>query len=236
MRVLFRLVAFCLPFLAGTVACRKETKAKVATVAQDTMLLRDLAEANKNTANAGAVDNSLTTVRTSGGGSFPTLAEDASQSRPTNRIATRPLPTGSEVLSSGPRITAPTTANDAPALTTVPLERSPASGSSSGDPCDSPTATDQRYCLNRSIVANDADLNRTYQDLIAQSRKSGGSELEERLRQSQRDWINQRDSACRQTEGSDGRLWARARARCLADYSAKRTAELQRNLSSLRGQ
>src|SRR5438552_18556074 len=122
MKVLFQSAALCLPLLAGAVACRKETKAKaVATVGQDTMLLRDLAEANKNTANAGAVDNSLTTVRTSGGGSFPTLAEDASQSRPTNRIATRPLPTGSEVLSSGPRITAPTTANDAPAPTTVPL-------------------------------------------------------------------------------------------------------------------
>src|SRR3989454_9327847 len=35
---------------------------------------------------------------------------------------------------------------------------------------------------------------------------------------------------------SDGGLWARARARCLANYSGKRTAELQRNLSSLKGQ
>lgn len=239
MRVLFRSAALCLPLLAGVVACRKETKARaVATVAQDTMLLRDLAEANRNTANAGAMDNSLSTVRTSGGGSFPALVEDASQGRPTNRVTTRPLPSGSELLTPGSKITAPTTANDAPAPTTVPLERSPASGSAraSGDPCDSPTPTDQRSCLNRSIVANDADLNRTYQDLIAQSRKSGGSDLEERLRQSQRDWINHRDAACRQTAGSDSGLWARARARCLADYSAKRTAELQRNLSSLRGQ
>ena len=239
MKVLFQSAALCLPLLAGAVACRKEAKTKaVATVAQDTMLLRDLAEANKNTANAGAMDNSLSTVRTSGGGSFPPLVEGASQSRPTNRVATQPLPGGSDLLTSGRRITAPTTANDAPAPTTVPLERSPASGSArpSGDPCDSPAPTDQRYCLNRSIVANDADLNRTYQDLIAQSRKSGGSDLEERFRQSQRDWINERDAACRQTQGSDSGLWARARARCLADYSGKRTAELQRNLSSLRGQ
>jgi uncharacterized protein YecT (DUF1311 family) len=107
----------------------------------------------------------------------------------------------------------------------------------SGDPCDSPAPVDQRSCLNRSIVLNDADLNRTYQELLAQSRKSGGADLEDRFRQSQRDWVNARDSECnQQTSGQGGALWARARARCLADQSAKRTAELQRNLSSLRGQ
>jgi uncharacterized protein YecT (DUF1311 family) len=83
-------------------------------------------------------------------------------------------------------------------------------------------------------VQNDADLNRSYQDLLEQSRKSGGAELEDRLRQSQREWINTRDSDCQ--SAGHGALWARARARCLADYSAKRTAELQRNLNSLRGQ
>ncbi len=178
--------AFCLVLLAGAAACRKGTNAKeVASVPQDTMLLRDLAEANRNTAQAAVVDNR---------------------------------------------------ASDAPGPTTVPLDRSPASGSapSSGDPCDSPTPVDQRSCLNRSIVANDADLNRTYQELIGQSRKSGGADLEERFRQSQRDWINQRDADC--SSQGNGKLWARARARCLADYSAKRTSELQRNLSSLRGQ
>jgi uncharacterized protein YecT (DUF1311 family) len=107
----------------------------------------------------------------------------------------------------------------------------------SGDPCDNPDLTSQRYCLNRSIASNDADLNQAYQDLISQARKSGGSDLEDRFQQSQRDWINQRDADCTsQTQSQDGKLWARARARCLADYSAKRTAELQRNLSSLRGQ
>jgi uncharacterized protein YecT (DUF1311 family) len=237
MKVLIRLSAavFCLALLAGGVSCRKETKAKeIANVSQDTMLLRDLAEANKNTANAAALDNSLTTVR-SGDGALPTLVNDGSQNRPTTRVATQPA--GSELLTSGGAIKAPTTANDAPAPTTVPVER-PAvvRAASTGDPCDSPTSTDQRYCLNRSIVANDADLNRTYQELIAQSRKSGGDELQERFRQSQRDWINERDTACRQSESTDGKLWARARAKCLASYSNKRTTELQRNLSSLRGQ
>jgi uncharacterized protein YecT (DUF1311 family) len=226
--------AFCLALLAGSAACRKETDAKeVAAVPQDTMLMRDLAEANKNTAQAAVVDNSLNTVRTSGGG--PALTDESG--RPSDpRMGASPSPSGSQVLTAGPRIAVPSKASDAPGPTTVPLERSPASASrsSSGDPCDSPDPVDQRSCLNRSIVANDADLNRTYQELIAQSRKSGGADLEDRFRQSQREWINQRDSDC--TSQGNGRLWARARARCLADYSAKRTAELQRSLSSLRGQ
>jgi uncharacterized protein YecT (DUF1311 family) len=134
----------------------------------------------------------------------------------------------------------PLKANDAPRPTTVPISRSPASSVSTrsrGDPCDSPTLTDQRFCLNRSIATNDAELNRTYQELIDQARKSGGSELESRFQESQRDWINQRDADCTaQTQSTDGKLWARARARCLANYSSRRTAELSRNLSSLRGQ
>ena len=204
--------ALCLAFIAGGTGCREsKKKPDIASIAQDTMLLRDLAEANRNTAAAAAVDNSLNTV-------------------------VRPTPGDSTALTSGPRPTVPARANDAPAPTTVPIQRSPASGSppSSGDPCDSPAAADQRACLNRSIVEHDADLNRTFQDLIAQSRKSGGAELEQRFRDSQRDWVNQRDAECRGS--GEGALWARARARCLADRSEKRTVELKRNLSSLRGQ
>ena len=205
--------ALCVAFIAVVVGCREsKKKPDVVSVAQDTMLLRDLAEANRNTAAAATVDNSLNTV-------------------------VRPSPADSAKLTSGLRLTPPVRANDAPAPTMVPTRQPLASGSaspSSGDPCDSPDADDQRACLNRSIVQNDADLNRIYQDLLAQSRKSGGAELEQRFRDSQRDWVNERDDACR-TAG-DGSLWARARGRCLADYSAKRTAELRRSLNSLRGQ
>ncbi len=227
----------CLPLFAVGAGCSKETKAKeTASVPQDTMLMRDLAEANRNTAAASVIDNSLSTVNTSGGASS-TLAGNASENRPTNRVSP---PAGSQALHSGPGLTVPMTANDAPAPTTVGLERSPANSAaarSRRDPCDSPNLTDQRYCLNRSIVANDADLNRTYQELIDQAGKSGGSDLQDRFRQSQREWINQRDSDCTsQTASAEGKLWAKARARCLADYSARRTTELQRNLGGLRGQ
>ena len=233
------LVVFCFSLLAVGAGCRKESSAKeTAAVQQDTLLMHDLAEANKNTAAASAIDNSLNTVNTTGGGAgaSPTnLAENPN--RPTDRVT---APGGGQVLTSGPRLTPPTQANDAPGRTTIPLERSPASSAStraSRDPCDSPDLTAQRYCLNRSIASNDADLNRTYQDLIDQAGKSGGSDLQDRFRQSQREWINQRDSDCTsQTPSTEGKLWAKGRARCLADASARRTAELQRNLSSLRGQ
>ena len=213
--------AVCLACVVGGVGCSKSNETpEVASVSQDTMLLRDLAEANKNTAAASAMDNSLTTIRTTGGGSLPE-----------NEMP----PGGSQVLTSGPRMTPPLKASDASGPTTIPTRRSPAGDrSSSGNPCDSPTTVDQRTCLNRSIVQNDAELNRTYQELIAQSRKSGGPELEERFRQAQRDWVNQRDAECRDV--GQGALWAKARAGCLASSSDSRTAELRRNLNSLRGQ
>lgn len=256
MRPVIRLSAVVGIALAMVViSCRKEgekkTTTQVAQVAQDTMLLHDLAEANKNTAQAAALDNSLSTVRTNPDGSAA-LVSDPSQNTPANRIAPRTTtaaPTTTPTPTNMPRMTAPTQASDAHP-TNVPLSRSPANNASSdgtspnststrasGDPCDSPRNTDQRYCLNRSIVANDADLNRTYQDLLAQAQKSGGADLADRFRQSQREWVNQRDSDCRaQTPTGEGKLWARALGRCLADYSARRTAELRQNLSNLRGQ
>src|SRR6266550_693354 len=239
MKVFSRIsVLFCSSLLAVGTGCRKQSNAKAtASVQQDTMLMRDLAEANRNTAAASAIDNSLNTVNTSGGGASPSNLVDNSQNRPGDRVTS---PGGSQVLTSGPRLTPPTQANDAPGRTTIPLERSPASSAStrgSRDPCDSSDLTAQRYCLNRSIVSNDADLNRTYQELINQAGKSGGSDLQDRFQQSQREWINQRDSDCTsQTPSTEGKLWGKGRARCLADYWAKRTAELQKNLGGLRGQ
>jgi uncharacterized protein YecT (DUF1311 family) len=220
--------------LAGGVGCSKsQEKAEAATATQDSMLLRDLAEANKNTAVASAVDNSLNTVRTTGGSSVPVAGDEGSQTGMTStRVVPRPSPSGSPLITAGPRPAPPLKANDGSGPITVSTDLSPAR--SLGNPCDSPAAVDQRLCLNRSIAQNDADLNQTYQDLLAQSRKSGGAELEQRFRQAQRDWVNERDSECRGR--GDGALWARERARCLADQSTKRTAELKRNLNSLRGQ
>jgi uncharacterized protein YecT (DUF1311 family) len=223
----------------------KKKTTTTASVPQDTMLLRDLAEANKNTANAAAADNSLNTVRTTEDqtlGSTPTTQPHAMT--PQTGVVERPSTPSSEVLTSSsvvvqpgsPAVATPTTVTRPTVTRRAPRSQSASTAASSGDPCDSPAPVDQRTCLNRSIVANDADLNRTYQELIEQSRKSGGSELEERFRQSQRDWINTRDAECLERAGAEKALWARARGQCLAEYSAKRTAELQRSLNSLRGQ
>ena len=243
MRAVIRVSAvMSLALVMVAISCRKEgeakSKAQVAQVAQDTMLLHDLAEANKNTAAASGLDNSLNTVRSTTDGSTA-LMSDASQGA-AGRVVSRPTTDQTLTPTNNPRLTVPMQANDAPHPTTVSVSRSPANSlatRSSGDPCDSPSTVDQRYCLNRSIVANDAGLNSTYQDLLDQARKSGGSDLEDRFRQSQREWVNKRDSECiSQAPSSGGKLWARDRARCLADYSSRRTDELKKNLSSLRGQ
>lgn len=249
MRPVVRLSAiFSLVLFMVVLSCRKEgeakTKAQVVQVAQDTMLLHDLAEANKNTAAAAALDNSLNTVRTNPDGS-PLVSEASQSNTPVNRVVPRVTSTtqttpAETTTTRNTRLTVPTQANDAPHPTTVPLSRSPANSVStraSSDPCDSPATIDQRYCLNRSIVTHDADLNSTYQDLLAQAQKSGGSDLADRFRQSQREWVNKRDADCRaQAPIENGKLWARPLGQCLADYSARRTAELRQNLSSLRGQ
>jgi uncharacterized protein YecT (DUF1311 family) len=231
--------ALCLVLSVFLFACGKDPRAKAAaTAAPDTMLMHDLAEANRNTAAASALDNSLTTVKATGE-TAPAVGAVPQAHPADTKVIPRPSPSGSEVLTSGTRLSPPTRASDAPGGTNVPLDRSPATGlqRASGNPCNSPAAADQRSCLNRSIATNDADLNRTYQELLDQARKSGGSELEDRFQQSQRDWVNQRDSDCTaQTPTDAGKLWAKARARCLADRSATRTAELQKNLNNLRGQ
>ena len=226
-------IAIPLLLLAGSLACKKEKKTpEVASAAQDTMLLRDLAEANKNTASANAVDNSLNTVRTKGDESLPAMVDAAAQTRtPETRVVARPPSLVSRPASQSRSSDSALGTNGA-----RQTNGSRSGRASSADPCDSPAPVDQRSCLNRSIVQNDADMNRTYQDLLAQSQKSGGPELEERLQQSQRDWINSRDTQCTQQTSGQGALWARSRARCLADQSARRAAELQRTLNSLRGQ
>src|SRR3954462_10596431 len=76
----------------GVVSCRKEGDAKssaqVVKVAQDTMLLDDLAEANKNTAAAASLDNSLGTVRTNPDGSGA-LVSNGSPGTTTSRAVPR---------------------------------------------------------------------------------------------------------------------------------------------------
>jgi uncharacterized protein YecT (DUF1311 family) len=243
-------VALSIGLFGALTACNNSKKENqpTATAPEDTMLLHDLAEANKNTANAAAADNSLTTLRTGSDSAAAVVgAASGPSATPGTRVVSRSAaaPSSAASIQAGTAIstTTPTTTRSSSATRSGETntastqrrgDRPVASTSSSGDPCDSPTAADQRACLNRSIVENDAELNSTYQELIAQSKKSGGPELEERLREAQRAWVNDRDMACRPANSSG--LWARAVARCLAEHSATRTAELRHTLNSLRGQ
>jgi uncharacterized protein YecT (DUF1311 family) len=233
-------LTLCAALLLAATACSKSKKEapKTAAAPEDTMLLHDLAEANKNTANAAAMDNSLTTLRTSGDSQTAIVGSSGSSETPQTRVNPAASTNSSATVQTAGSTSAPTTrtrtTRQSDSDGTVTSRQPARTTSSSGDPCDSPTPSDQRTCLNRSIVENDADLNSTYQALIAQSRTSGGPDLEARLREAQRAWVNDRDMACRPS--NDSGLWARPVARCLADYSARRTAELRRTLSSLRGQ
>jgi len=193
-----------------------DDKTAAPAAVQDTMLLHDLAQANRNTATADMDTTIPVIVR-----SRPTdgeVQEIAGGGSPEN---------ASQILT--PSAGVPRTPRRPPPSATTPAP-------SLGDPCDSPAAEDQRTCLNRSIVRSDVNLNRTFQELMAQARTSGGGDLEERFRQQQRTWILTRDEECRsQTRSQEGTLWARVRGQCLADYSAKRTSELQASLNRLRG-
>ena len=243
MKTLPRSARFLVPVLLIQtlfVSCKDSEKKGSLPVVQDTMLQHDLAQANRNTA-ATDIDTTIPAVVRSrsesesdglvpvagGPGNAGQILTPRTQSRTSPATDPR-TPSGGE-----PRIAPPRRARDAPAPTNLPTGNvRPALG----DPCESPDADDQRTCLNRSIARSDVNLNRVYQELIAQARISGGSELEERFRQRQRAWIRTRDEECRaQTRSETGELWARARGRCLGEYSARRTAELQESLSNLRG-
>ena len=227
------LVSALLPILL--IACEASEKKKdPLPVVQDTMLLHDLAQANRNTA-ATDMDTTIpVVVRSRTESENDGLVAVAGGPSNAGQILT---PSGSQTRTPAtgePRIAPPRRARDAPSPTTVPTSNvSPGIG----DPCDSPASEDQRTCLNRAIARSDVNLNRVYQELIAQARLSGGAELEERFRVQQRAWIRTRDEECRaKTRSDEGQLWAPVRGRCLGEYSTRRTAELQGSLNSLRGQ
>jgi uncharacterized protein YecT (DUF1311 family) len=56
----------------------------------------------------------------------------------------------------------------------------------------------------------------------------------QRLRVAQRAWLVYRDTECRRRgKGKEGALWARPRARCLGEFSARRANELADQFSRL---
>lgn len=120
---------------------------------------------------------------------------------------------------------------------TMPNPR-PASDTAAADACSSPAPSDQRGCLKSEIQRSDAPLNRVYKELIAALRVQAGADegaadpaSVTQLREAQTKWLGDRDTAC--SDVGTGPLYAKARAQCYADQSAKRTRELQDMLDEI---
>jgi uncharacterized protein YecT (DUF1311 family) len=106
------------------------------------------------------------------------------------------------------------------------------------DVCDSTDEDAQHACLLNAMERNDKGLDATYQRLIAVMRRQGGAqegdfdpESVTQLRAAQRRWVEARDTACR--DAGDGPRYARARAQCFADQTAKRARELEARLAAI---
>lgn len=217
-------------FAAAGAAC--DRKKDTAAVAQDSMLLRDLDQANRNTA---AIDTTSVVVRERDGADDPALV-DVGGSPSVGPVPRSVPPVTSAPSPAPPRISPPRRAADAPAPTVIPPRTvRPVTA----DPCTSPAQSDQRQCIMNSLARSDWTLNRVYQELIREIRRSGSTEggaSEQRLREAQREWLVYRDTECRRrTRDREGDLWAPVRAKCLGDFSSIRTAELRQNLSDIRG-
>jgi uncharacterized protein YecT (DUF1311 family) len=116
--------------------------------------------------------------------------------------------------------------------------RDTARSQSTGDVCDSPASADQRACLASAIRDNDVALNETYRRVVVALRRQANVSDDapdppavEQLRRTEQSWLEWRDSVCRAVGGAP--LYARARAQCFAQESARRARVLQQKLDSL---
>ena len=103
-----------------------------------------------------------------------------------------------------------------------------------GPSCASPAREDQQRCLHGYLAKSDVVLDRSYQALITRLKTEARTKAKaeplsvQRLRNAQRAWLVYRDDECRKrTIEREGPLWAPVRAKCLAEYSALRSRELE---------
>lgn len=211
--------------------------------AADSALAADLALANRDTLLVDSIgayrEPNAAEMDTLGSG--PGVATNPGDSALVRDVvpAAQPTPTVT------PPAVPPTTAAEKPAsppvaskTTTTPKPAPRLTGTRA---CSSPTQENQSECIRVSIATGDARLNRVYRALITEMRRQenvppGGKDPPsvQRLRVAQRAWLVYRDSECRRRgRGREGALWARPRARCLSQFSARRANELADNFSRL---
>lgn len=194
--------------------------------AADSALAADLALANHDT----LLVDSIGAYRGPDAVERDTLPPPEDGSSPADSVV-------SESTTPAPAKAAPPPAEPAPSATKTASART-LTGTRA---CTSPTAENQAECLRASIAVSDARLNRVYRALITEMRRQEGVASQgkdppsvERLRVAQRAWLVYRDTECRRRgRGKEGALWARPRARCLAQLSARRANELADNFSRL---
>lgn len=215
--------------------------------AADSALAADLALANRDTLlvdsigayrepNAAEMDP----IASGGVGTSPERdsveLRDVTPSQPAPAVTPPAKPTTPPVVSTNPPAARPAEATPVPSKPAAPGPK--LSGLRA---CSSPTLDNQSECIRVSIASGDARLNRVYRALITEMRRQEGVPAGakdppsvQRLRVAQRAWLVYRDTECRRRgRGKEGALWARPRARCLSEFSARRANELADNFSRL---
>lgn len=233
----------------ATAGCGTEKAGdKGSTLATDTALAADLREIAADTSlYAEAADVSMRDIPDS---TLPMPAPSAMTTTP-NRQATMRAETPSPTRPTPVPVTPPAVR---PAPAPLPAAAAAPSRAASAPPqpvrndvppapgsydqptaaCNSPTTADQRRCLLAYLSRSDVTLTRHYQARIAALKREAGTapgqpepESVQRLRVAQRAWLVYRDTECRnRNRGREGPLWAATRARCLAEFSDARAAEL----------
>lgn len=234
--------------LGASTACDSGKPSRTADeFAADSALAADLALANRDTllvdsigAMAPSVAAPLDTLPISDSVTTavqPSPGQKAAASAGNLEGATRPavpaVNTPPAAAKPAPSPAAATPAAPTPARTAPRLSGTRA--------CSSPTLENQSECIRVSIAAGDARLNRIYRALITEMRRQEGvapgakdPPSVVRLRVAQRAWLVYRDTECRRRgRGKEGALWARPRARCLAQFAGQRANELADNFSRL---
>jgi len=158
---------------------------------------------------------------------------DSAAIRPSGRYFGVPTSGASTVMESSGELADARSDSTAPSTMKNVSTAAPSAESDVGPSCASPAADDQQRCLEGYMTRADANLNRSYQALVAQlnserGARAGTSEpaTVRRLRNTQRNWVTYRNDECRKrTAASEGPLWAPVRARCLEEYSALRQRE-----------
>jgi len=211
-------------------------------IADDSALAADLALANRDTLLVDSIGALPPEVSTKVDSILP--ATDSSKVKPLDASPSVASP-GTLEGASRPQ----PTSTPAPAPASPPaVAPAPATAAKASAPrltgtraCNSPTPENQSECIRASIATADARLNRIYRALITEMRRTegvpGGAKdppSVQRLRIAQRAWLVSRDTECRKRgKGKEGALWARPRAKCLAEFSAQRANELADNFSRL---